>query len=112
MDIIDKIYMILERIIHISIYQYVRYFEKYRQLVQSRQLTDLVPTDILVQLRMDLENESLDYNSGRPDYEVERNLRNRIDNLHLEVFHRISRNHQTIDVRVRNQAAIFSRNRN
>jgi pre-mRNA-processing factor 39 len=87
-DAVEKIFTILGRIIQIPMHQYARYFEKYRQLAQSRQLTDLVPADILAQLRMDLENEGLGYNSGRPDHEVERDLRTRIDNFHLEVFHR------------------------
>jgi pre-mRNA-processing factor 39 len=88
MDALDRIFTILGRITHIPMHQYARYFEKYRQLAQSRPLTDLVPANILAQIRMDLENEGLGYNSGRPDAEVERDLRTRIDNYHLEIFHR------------------------
>jgi pre-mRNA-processing factor 39 len=88
MDTVDKIFTILGRIIHIPMHQYARYFEKYRQLAQSRQLTDLVDPNILAQFRMELENEGLGYNSGRADTEVERDLRTRIDAFHLDVFHR------------------------
>jgi pre-mRNA-processing factor 39 len=88
MDAVDKIFTILGRIIHIPMHQYARYFEKYRQLAQSRQLTDLVDPNILAQFRMELENEGLGYNSGRADTEVERDLRTRIDAFHLDVFHR------------------------
>ena len=88
MDAVDKIFTILGRIISIPMHQYARYFEKYRQLAQSRPVSDLVAADVLAQFRLDLENEGLGYNSNRPDHEVERDLRSRIDAHHLEIFHR------------------------
>jgi pre-mRNA-processing factor 39 len=87
-DSVDKIFTILGRIINIPMHQYARYFEKYRQLAQTRQLTDLVPPSILTKFRMDLETEGLGHTSGRADNEVERDLRSRIDAFHLEIFHR------------------------
>lgn len=87
MDAVDKIFTILGRIINIPMHQYARYFEKYRQLASSRQLTELVPTNMLAQFRMDLETEGLGHNAGRADTEVERDLRARIDSFHLDTFH-------------------------
>ena len=88
MEGVHRIFKILGRIIHIPMHQYARYFEKYRQLSQSRPVSDLVPANTLAQMRMALETEGLGHNAGRPDNEVERELRTRIDNYHLEIFHR------------------------
>ena len=65
-------------------HQYARYFERFRHLAQSRPLPELLPADILAQFRADIEN-------GGPaggESEVERELRVRIDNFHLEIFSR------------------------
>ncbi|KIV78122.1 hypothetical protein, variant 1 [Exophiala sideris] len=84
----DRIFTILGRIILIPMHQYARYFEKYRQWAQSRPLTAIAPPGTLTQLQMDLENEGAGYKAGRNQAEVERELRARIDNYHLEIFRR------------------------
>lgn len=84
----DKMFAILGRIIHIPMHQYARYFEKYRQFASSQPLPAIVPAGTLTQFRMDLENEGAGYKAGRTETEVERDLRTRVDNFHLEVFHR------------------------
>ncbi|KIW42670.1 uncharacterized protein PV06_06197 [Exophiala oligosperma] len=84
----DRIFTILGRIIHIPMHQYARYFEKYRQWAQSRPLTAIAPPGTLTQLQMDIENEGAGYKAGRSPAEVERELRSRIDNYHLEIFRR------------------------
>jgi pre-mRNA-processing factor 39 len=86
MDAHDRIFVILGRIIHIPMHQYARYFEKYRQMAQSRPLTAIAPSGTLTQLQMDIENEGAGYKAGRSQPEVERELRARIDNHHLEIF--------------------------
>ncbi|KAI1614254.1 hypothetical protein EDD36DRAFT_464101 [Exophiala viscosa] len=85
---VDRIFTILGRIILIPMHQYARYFEKYRQWAQSRPLTVIAPPGTLTQLQMDLENEGAGYKAGRNQAEVERELRARIDNYHLELFRR------------------------
>ncbi|KAL2439095.1 Pre-mRNA-processing factor 39 [Exophiala dermatitidis] len=82
----DRIFAILARIISIPMHQYARYFEKYRQMAQTRPLTAIVPPGTLTQLQMDLENEGLGYKAGLSQTEVERELRVRIDAYHLELF--------------------------
>lgn len=65
-------------------HQYARYFERFRHLAQSRPLPELLPADMLAQFRAEIEN-------GGPvggEPEVERELRQRIDNFHLEIFSR------------------------
>ena len=81
----DKIFPILDRIVHIPMHQYARYFERYRHLAQVRPLQELLPADTLAQFRMEIENEGP---PGRSELEIERELRSRIDNFHLEIFHR------------------------
>merc|ERR1711939_303625 len=86
MEASDRIFAILGRIIHIPMHQYARYFEKYRQWAQTRPLTAIAPAGTLTQLQMDIENEGAGYKAGRNQAEVERELRARIDNYHLEIF--------------------------
>lgn len=66
-------------------HQYARYFERYRHLAQVRPLQELLPADMLAQFRGEVENEGP---AGRGEHEIERELRSRIDNFHLEIFHR------------------------
>jgi len=88
MESYDRIFTILTRIITIPMHQYARYFEKYRQMAQSRPLTAIAPPGVLTQLQMDLENEGAGYKAGRSQVEVERELRVRIDSHHLDTFRR------------------------
>lgn len=83
----DRIFAVLDRVIHIPMHQYARYFEKYRTMAQSRPLTAIVSTGLLTKLQMDLENEGAGYKAGRSQMEFERDLRARIDQHHLQFFH-------------------------
>lgn len=84
----DRIFAILARVVHIPMHQYARYFEKYRQMAQTRPLTAIAPPGTLTQLQMDIENEGAGYKAGRNQAEVERELRSRIDEYHLDIFKR------------------------
>lgn len=92
----DKIFAILDRVVHIPMHQYARYFERYRQLAQSRPLTELLSPDMLAQFRSEIENEgpttveagSQQVKAERGELEIEREMRTRIDNFHLEIFSR------------------------
>ena len=80
----DRIFPILDRVVHIPMHQYARYFERYRHLAQSRPLNELLPADMLAQFRAEIVTEGPD----RGDLEIEREMRTRIDNFHLEIFSR------------------------
>ncbi|KAJ5994388.1 mRNA splicing protein (Prp39) [Penicillium sp. IBT 35674x] len=83
----DKIFAILSRIIHIPMHQYARYFERYRQLAQNRPLAELASADVMSQFRTELEAASSQVPPGaKAEAEIERDLRLRVDNYHLEVF--------------------------
>ena len=66
-------------------HQYARYFERFRVLASSRPLSELVPSDVLAQFRIDLTAET---GGNRSERETERELRNRIDQYHLDIFTR------------------------
>ena len=78
-----KIFAILDRVVHVAMHQYARYFERYRQLAQSRPLNELLPADTLAQFRTEVEREGT-----VGEHEIERELRTRIDGFHLEIFQR------------------------
>ena len=80
----DKIFPILDRVVHIPMHQYARYFERYRHLAQTRPLQELLPADLFDQFRTDIISEGPE----RGELEIERDFRTRIDNFHLEIFHR------------------------
>ena len=91
----DKIFAILDRVVHIPMHQYARYFERYRHLAQQRPLQELLPVDMLAQFRSEIENEVSDSmqaplhtKAERGELEIEREIRARIDNFHLEIFSR------------------------
>ena len=76
-------------------HQYARYFERFRQLAQSRPTPELLPADTLANFRAEIETERKTVDAGsqqipveRGALEVERELRTRIDNFHLEIFAR------------------------
>lgn len=81
----DKIFAILARVVKIPMHQYARYFERYRQLAHTRPVTELVAADVLARFRTEVENEG--YQQGpKGELELERELRSKIDNFHLETF--------------------------
>ncbi|OQD70657.1 hypothetical protein PENDEC_c022G03073 [Penicillium decumbens] len=83
----DKILAILSRVINIPMHQYARYFERYRQLAQTRPLVELAPAEIMAQFRAEIEAASAHVSPGqKAEAEIERDLRLRVDNYHLEIF--------------------------
>ena len=92
----DKIFAILDRVVHIPMHQYARYFERYRHLATHRPLQELMPSDMLTQFRSEIEQEgpasvqagSQQIKAERGELEIEREIRTRIDNFYLEIFSR------------------------
>jgi pre-mRNA-processing factor 39 len=85
----DKIFAILSRVVHIPMHQYARYFERFRQVAHTRPLVELLPADELARLRSEVEAENAAYQTGpKTELEYERDLRAKIDNIHLENFQR------------------------
>lgn len=87
MESFDKIFAILGRVIHIPMHQYARYFERYRQIAQTRPVAELAPPEILSQFRAEIEAASAQVPPGaQAEDEIERDLRLRVDSYHLEIF--------------------------
>lgn len=83
----DKIFGILGRVIHIPMHQYARYFERYRQLAQTRPVAELASPETLAQFRAELDAAAGHVAPGaKADAEIERDLRLRVDSYHLEIF--------------------------
>ncbi|KAL2351687.1 pre-mRNA-processing factor 39 [Cryomyces antarcticus] len=82
----DKIIAILDRVIHIPMHQYARYFERFRQLAITRPLQEICDEDQLGRFTAEAMMEAPPEASF--DAEIERQVRMRLDNLYLEVFHR------------------------
>ncbi|ESZ97491.1 pre-mRNA-processing factor 39 [Sclerotinia borealis F-4128] len=85
----DKIFAILNRVVKIPMHQYARYFERFRQLAHARPLSELLPAETLEQFRADVLSESAGFQAGpKGELEIERDIRTKVDNFHLEIFAR------------------------
>lgn len=85
----DKIFAILANVIEIPMHQYARYFERYRQMAQTRPVSELVPPELLSQFRAEVDGAAAGIPPGsKSEAEIERDLRLRIDSYHLEIFSR------------------------
>ncbi|EEH41714.2 pre-mRNA-processing factor 39 [Paracoccidioides lutzii Pb01] len=85
----DKIFAILGNVIDIPMHQYARYFERYRQMAQTRPVSELVPPELLSQFRAEVDGAAAGIPPGsKSEAEIERDLRLRIDTYHLEIFSR------------------------
>lgn len=83
----DKIFAILQRVVHIPMHQYLRYFERFRQLAHMRPIRELVPAETLARLRAEVEAEGTSYGgTAKTDLEVERDIRAKIDSMYCESF--------------------------
>lgn len=82
-------FAILTRVIHIPMHQYARYFERFRQLCQARPVTDLVPAQTLSRFQSEVAAEAAAYGGQqRPEVEVERDVRAKIDSHYYDAFTR------------------------
>ena len=72
---------ILDRIIHIPMHQYARYFEAYTNVCRSRPLSEFLDEDLITLFRAELPQEVF----GNPAAE-ERALRERAHLYHMEIY--------------------------
>ncbi|KAI0203996.1 pre-mRNA-processing factor 39 [Astrocystis sublimbata] len=85
----DKIFAILQRVIHIPMHQYARYFERFRQMAHTRPIEELVPAETLARYRSEVDAESAAYGGlERQELEIERDIRAKIDAMYYEMFQR------------------------
>ncbi|BFZ62748.1 hypothetical protein YB2330_003858 [Saitoella coloradoensis] len=92
----DLIFKILDRVIHIPMHQYARYFQRYTAMAATRPLHELVNADVIETFRNDVLNEpvqavqagSQQIKMQRGEAEIEREIRLRIADLHKEICHK------------------------
>lgn len=83
----DRIFAIHARIIRIPLHQYARYYERFRNLSHTQPLTEVVSADILAKFQAEVAAEAAAYGGAeRPELEVERDIRGKIDAMYYEVF--------------------------
>ncbi|KAH7137161.1 hypothetical protein B0J13DRAFT_559059 [Dactylonectria estremocensis] len=83
----DRIYAIHARVIRIPMHQYARYYERFRSLSHSRPMSEVVPDDVLTGFKVEVEAEAAAYGGPqKPELEIERDIRGKIDNMYYEVF--------------------------
>ncbi len=82
----DKIFAILNRVIHIPMHQYARYFERFRQLAHNRPLQELVSADDLGRYRAEVDAENAPFGVAKAEPEVERDIRAKIDAAFYAIF--------------------------
>ncbi|KFH45782.1 Pre-mRNA-processing factor-like protein [Hapsidospora chrysogenum ATCC 11550] len=83
----DRIFAIHARIIRIPMHQYARYYERFRTLAHSRPLAEVAPADAVARFRAEVESEAAAYGGApRPELEVERDIRAKIDTMYYDVF--------------------------
>ena len=70
-------------------HQYARYYERFRQLVHSRPIKEMVSAETLARFQAEVEAETTAYGGlARPELEVERDIRAKIDSMYYEIFQR------------------------
>lgn len=63
-------------------HQYARYYERFRGMIHSRPLAGLVAADVLARFQSEVQAEG----GARPELEIERDVRTKIDALYYETF--------------------------
>ncbi|KAF2456624.1 pre-mRNA-processing factor 39 [Lineolata rhizophorae] len=86
MEATDRIFAVLDRVVHIPLHQSTRYFERHQQLAHSRPTDELAPSEILSHFKEEIGRETS--NKVLTDLEVERELRTKISQFHAEIYAR------------------------
>ncbi len=79
----DRIFALLVRIIRIPMHQYARYFDRFRALAHTRPLIEVVDAETLAKFQAEIATETP---GQRPEIDVERDVRGKIDGMYFEVF--------------------------
>jgi pre-mRNA-processing factor 39 len=82
LDAEDKVFALLDRIVHIPMHQYARYFERYRAMAPKRPLIELAPASVLDRYRQEIEQQPSV--KARAPADMERDLRLRVDGYHMD----------------------------
>lgn len=86
LDAGDKIFDILSRIVQIPMHQYARYFERYRTSATRQPVIRLASEALLASTAAEVQREHAA--SPLSDVEIEREIRERLDAHHMQIFQR------------------------
>jgi pre-mRNA-processing factor 39 len=84
----DRVFAILTRVIHIPMHQYARYYQTFRELMVTRPLGELAAPEVLARFRTEVESDPSYPGVQRPEHDIERDVRAKIDAMYYEVFTR------------------------
>ncbi|KAI6779084.1 Pre-mRNA-processing factor-like protein [Emericellopsis cladophorae] len=85
----DRVFALHVRIIAIPMHQYARYYERFRGLSHQQPLTSLAAPETLARFRSECEAEVAALGlPPKPELELERDVRTRIDSMYYETFTR------------------------
>ncbi|OAA42980.1 mRNA splicing protein (Prp39) [Beauveria brongniartii RCEF 3172] len=79
----DRVFALLARIVRIPMHQYARYYERFRALAHTRPLGEVVDADTLAKFQAEIAEEAP---GERPELDVERDIRAKIDGMYFELF--------------------------
>ncbi|KAJ6445646.1 DEAD/DEAH box helicase [Purpureocillium lavendulum] len=83
----SRVFAILSRVCRIPLHQYSRYYEKLRTMAHSMPLTDIATPEELARCQAEVQAESAAQGvTSRPELEVERDVRTKIDAMYYEIF--------------------------
>ncbi|PSK43752.1 hypothetical protein B9Z65_7266 [Elsinoe australis] len=82
----SRIFAILRRVIEIPLHQYARYFERYRSMAAQMPIHELAPEQTIRTLSED--SLRLAQMKGGSQADIERDMRSKLDQVHLDIFHR------------------------
>ncbi|KAI5927791.1 pre-mRNA-processing factor 39 [Camillea tinctor] len=82
----DKIFAILQRVIYLPMHQYHRYYERFRPLLQTRPLKEIVDAETLARFRAEVDAEAAAFGGmARSELEIDRDIRTKIDTMYYAV---------------------------
>ncbi|KAK9458074.1 hypothetical protein V1511DRAFT_25211 [Dipodascopsis uninucleata] len=89
MDHPQLVCKILQRLVHIPLHQYARFFEKFNQVAAVRPVEELVSAEVLDQLKRDTIVEG----NKKTEYDLERDLRIKIHSIYAQIYAKVQ--HET-----------------
>ncbi|EHA58311.1 pre-mRNA-processing factor 39 [Pyricularia oryzae 70-15] len=82
----ENIFKILQRVIHIPMYQYARYYERFSTMVHTRALDDVVSAELQARFKTEIEAEAAAYGVTKTEPEFEQEMRRKVDAHYGEIF--------------------------
>lgn len=86
MEAQDHIFAILDRIIHIPMHQYARYYQRYQTMSASRPIYQLAPPGVLERFRQEVIGEP--GTKQKSERDIDQEMRQKVGMFHEQIFNR------------------------